>query len=329
MPLPRLGKRARRVLVALIAVPLLLELGLVGAMKLSGNERGMGPHPVYGWRMLAGVERTGAMWGATRPARTNSSGWRDRERAAAPAEGVRRVVVLGDSFTFGVGADDGDRFTELLEARRADLEVLNFGVNGYGTDQALCVLREEGLGYAPDVVVYESYLGNDLVDIAHSVRHRWPKPWFSVDGGALVEHPPRISAGLWLRSRFYLGEAVASGLDHLGVGAHVSREDVGDPEELYLALLTRMQELTAARGARFIAMLVHEPSLDMELYGRVRDRLAARGIEVLDLEPAFAADGGEGLFNPLPVGHWNRAGHGRVADALEGLLDQAPPRRNR
>jgi len=291
-------------------------------LGLFGEARGMGLHRVYGWRMVPGVARSGPMWGAERPAATNARGWRDRDHADAPEPGVLRIAVLGDSFTFGVGVDDGERYTDRLEEQHAGVEVLNFGVNGYGTDQQLCVLREEALARGPGVVVCQTYLGNDLEDIQHSFRHRWPKPHFTLEGGDLVEHPPRVSARIWLRSTLYLGEAACVLLERIGRRPGDVVEDVGDPESLYVALVVEMRRMAEAAGADLVVLLVPEHRPDPEQHGRIASALAREGIHCIDLRPTFEGHDGAELFNPPPVAHWNAAGHRLVAEALwRGLVD--------
>ena len=62
-------------------------------------------------------------------------------------------MVIGDSFAFGWGVSDSQTYSARLEAALPALEVINLGVGGYGTDQMLLMLREEGLRYAPDLVI--------------------------------------------------------------------------------------------------------------------------------------------------------------------------------
>ena len=57
-----------------------------------------------------------------------------REYAAETPEGVTRILTFGDSFTYCAEVGDLDAWQHQLEQRRADLEVPNFGVGGYGTD---------------------------------------------------------------------------------------------------------------------------------------------------------------------------------------------------
>jgi len=82
------------------------------------------------------------------------------ERAVAPepAPGVLRVATFGDSFTFGDEVGDEETWAYFLERALAErgvaAEVLNFGVNAYGMDQAYLRWARDGRPYRPDVVVY-------------------------------------------------------------------------------------------------------------------------------------------------------------------------------
>lgn len=112
--------------------------------------------PVRGQRLAANYDG----WFAGVPARTNSLGFRDtREYSLAKPPGTFRILVLGDSVTFGHGALHETSYPYLLEQRlrewRPDVnwQVWNLGVPGYNTAQELAYLREVGERYAPDLVI--------------------------------------------------------------------------------------------------------------------------------------------------------------------------------
>jgi hypothetical protein len=93
---------------------------------------------------------------------TNSYGFRDRERTARPAEGVDRVVVIGDSYVFGSGVQEPGTIHRALEARLAHLapsrrwEVLNAGNPGWGLVTYFEVARRLARALHPRVVVIGS-----------------------------------------------------------------------------------------------------------------------------------------------------------------------------
>ncbi|MCB9665219.1 MAG: SGNH/GDSL hydrolase family protein [Alphaproteobacteria bacterium] len=121
------------------------------------------PGVVYGLRPSADV----FVPGFHRRFVTNALGFRDRERTHTPPAGVRRVLVLGDSVTFGWQVDGDQTFTARAEAllRTPDgapcpVEILNLGVGGYDTEQEAAVLSAWGPRLSPDLVVV-AYVFND------------------------------------------------------------------------------------------------------------------------------------------------------------------------
>jgi hypothetical protein len=107
-------------------------------------------------------------WFAGVPVRINALGFRDpRDYALDKAPGSFRILVLGDSVTFGHGAVYETTYPYLLEQQlRAwrpgvKWEVWNLGVPGYNTAQELAYLRLVEDRYAPDLVVV-GFFPNDF-----------------------------------------------------------------------------------------------------------------------------------------------------------------------
>src|SRR5262245_40864663 len=67
--------------------------------------------------------------------------------------GTRHVLACGDSFTFCAEVGDAEAWPAQLEALLPDCEVWNFGVGGYGTDQALLRVTREAEGPVDALVV--------------------------------------------------------------------------------------------------------------------------------------------------------------------------------
>jgi hypothetical protein len=99
----------------------------------------------------------------------NSLGLRGPEQAARKPPGVRRILVLGDSFAFGFGVEEKETFARALERRlresRPATEVLNAGVPGWSADHHLVYLRERGFALEPDLVLLAA-CDNDPTDLA-------------------------------------------------------------------------------------------------------------------------------------------------------------------
>ncbi len=91
----------------------------------------------------------------------NSLGARGpKEYGPRPEEGKRRIVTFGDSFTFGDEIPDRFTYQYIIEAIRPEFEAINFGVSGYGTDQALLRYRRLGRELDAEVVVIGILLEN-------------------------------------------------------------------------------------------------------------------------------------------------------------------------
>lgn len=84
----------------------------------------------------------------------NAAGIRaSREFTPAPPAGVTRIAAFGDANTYSPEVRDAAAWPSVLEARLAGSEVLNFGVGGYGTDQALLRYLREGVAFAPRLAI--------------------------------------------------------------------------------------------------------------------------------------------------------------------------------
>lgn len=65
-----------------------------------------------------------------------------------------RIALVGDSFTFGLEVRYGETWGRQLElALGGDYQVLNFGVDGYGVDQAYLRYRRDATQWHPEIVV--------------------------------------------------------------------------------------------------------------------------------------------------------------------------------
>lgn len=99
--------------------------------------------------------------------RTNSQGLRNRETPLAKPGGFFRVFVSGDSFTEGELIADGNRWSDLLEARferpGRRFEVVNGGIAGSGPMTYAGLFRQIGVRYEPDLWLIMIF-PNDLQD---------------------------------------------------------------------------------------------------------------------------------------------------------------------
>ncbi len=99
--------------------------------------------------------------------RSNSQGLRsDREYSLVPAPTTLRLAVFGDSFVFCDGEPNESSWPAILEKSFNGLEVMNFGVSGYGLSSIYLRYIKEGLQYSPDVVFfnYITFCNRDWIE---------------------------------------------------------------------------------------------------------------------------------------------------------------------
>ena len=127
--------------------------------------------------------------------RINSDGLRDREHAKPKPPHTLRIAVLGDSYTEAFQVPSGDRFCAVLERKLRecaafsgrDVEVINFGVSGYGTTQELITLRQKVWQYEPDVVLLTVTTSNDISENVRALKKVDEIPYFVWRDRKLVE----------------------------------------------------------------------------------------------------------------------------------------------
>jgi lysophospholipase L1-like esterase len=104
-------------------------------------------------------ERDGIMFTWGQPVHVNRLGFRERELASPKPAARYRVMVIGDSLTWGVGVAPEARYTERAEAllRRRfpqrEIEVLNFGIPGASLVDYRDTLRRFADVVQPDLIV--------------------------------------------------------------------------------------------------------------------------------------------------------------------------------
>lgn len=132
----------------------------------------------------------------------NKDGLRDREHTKEKPPKTFRIAVVGDSFAEALQVPMEKTFwwkarkqlnkkcTALSDRK---VEVINFGVQGYGTAQELMTLRHKVWKYSPDLVILAFFPGNDLINNSKKLDFHKRRPYFVYKNGELV---PDLS---WLK----------------------------------------------------------------------------------------------------------------------------------
>lgn len=346
--------RAKSKQLILLAISLLLVLAAIEIAMRIFLPQVFEPHPpgLYvpdpdvGYALTPGFRGTWTGAEFEVPVEVNASGLRGAElRPRRP--GTVRVLCLGDSFTFAWGCRDEDGWPAVLEEMLGsanpdlDVQVLNAGVPGYGTDEALAFLRARGAPLDPDVVIVGFFAGNDFDDNlvlateSHEIR----------DGMLHATSDPRPA---WVRTLHgakrrshlltFASERAGYAAMRLGLLSTLERSSSeffsDDDAERATELLVEIERAAAALGASTLFVFV--PSKLQVLGGREPLRAAevveeaARRAEApwIDLTRVLARETGATDVYFVADGHWAPGGNRLVAGAIAlGLAEHGlvPP----
>lgn len=279
------------------------------------------PDSRLGWRLREGWRGPFSLPHRTTQVVISAQGLRDDTYAPLPAPGRRRVLLLGDSMAWGFGVEKQESFDTLLESRFPDLDVVNDSVPGYGTDQELLILEEQGLSFHPDLVLL-LFHPNDLLNNTWPRQYGYPKPVFRIDGGDLrLENVPVPGGPLYelgtrtLRRSFILHEIWKRAMEPTQ-DLHASPKLAWDVTE---RLLVRMRGVATKSGAGFaVITFPWGDDTTNRMLARVDEIIDRNGITRIDLAPALAGRVAS-LLDPATQ-HWTPEGHRVVADALAPAL---------
>ena len=153
----------------LVVVGVLFALGLleVGVRLVYGNNPPFYSPQVkhenrpYGYKPIPNQR---GVYTIDKPVSTNSVGFRDDEWSVERVPGRRRVMTIGDSFTFGNGVRVEESYSNVLERRLRerglDVEVFNASAGGWGVNDLVDYYVAEGSAYRPDFLVYGFYFND-------------------------------------------------------------------------------------------------------------------------------------------------------------------------
>lgn len=94
----------------------------------------------------------------------NAAGYRGKMTPVSNRYEKKNIVLLGDSYTFGMGVNDGEEYGSILNQRLGhDYNVINLALGGYGLTQQIRVFYEQGQLFKPNIVILQ-FCSNDPED---------------------------------------------------------------------------------------------------------------------------------------------------------------------
>jgi len=303
-------------------------------VHFSPSSRSMRLDPDLIWRLQPGVSYEVETSEFREHRFTNSLGMRERE-IPPRRPGERRLLALGDSFTYGAGVQASEAYPriveDLLRARGDPTMVLNAGVPGYSFDQSFRAAAEREQQTDADVI---------LAGISCSdVEEGWLWPLYALRDGRL-KALPAWKTGFYLQGLLtenlpaWLARSALfqQGLRRLPARDFFFQRPGGSRESLRawtrdkIALqLEALQRSATESGHRIVALFMPcKEQLDpgaVPVYADMLTRAAAAGLPVVDGMAALrsASPDVTRLFYTQDV-HLNRDGHHALAVAVAGML---------
>ena len=243
----------------------------------------------------------------------NSEGFRERELELDKPERLFRIVVLGDSVSFGSGVrihEAWPRYAEEVLAEDRRVQLVNLSVFSYDAEQVVATLRHRGHRWSPDLVVYASYTNDHIpTDLLHTETG---PIYVGSDLDPQLGGPGFLLPHSALLRRFY--GARATRLQSL-------RRDQWEGDLGWYR--QQLEALQAAAPELFVYAILPHNREHVELHRRYLDLYEELGLPHASALPYLVGSGEEDFFIPAKgddVAHPNPTGH-RVlgwgfADAL-------------
>lgn len=271
----------------------------------------------------------------------DADGWRQAQ-PPRPTNPRHRVLVLGDSFTWGWGVAQGELFTDRLQARLPpDVAVYNRGLTGFGTAQEYLLLQRELAATRYHTVVLMFFI-NDLDDNINGMKGG--RPYFELADGQLLARNQPVLARIGKLERFCkdhsrayvfiefqlemlrrrLADRANDEIRYAELGTVDFHDLPGYP--VTARLIAAMHDLARQHGARFfLAYIPQRSEFEREsplpyarsIHAMIDDITRREDIPLVDLVAPLSAEARAGRTMTYPIdAHWTPEAHQVVAEAM-------------
>lgn len=286
---------------------------------------------------------------------TNSAGHRDYEHSIVKPENVYRIMVLGDSFTFGEGVEMDESYPKVVEERLNKgkrgrrYEIINVSAYNWGTLEEYLYLKHYGIKYRPDMVVMAFFIGNDfyqnrfgpfsvkkdkiVYSPLESVNGKMNRLLKYIPGYMYVRERSELLALLRKRANYYLEHDIFEASSEMMMSLYTGKldSDVQKAIENTKGLIEKTAKIAKEKEFELVILLIPaDEQLNPERYGipnvsepyfpnHIMHEIGEKnGIAVVDLLPYFRerSRGGREFYYEIN-GHWNKQGHMLAGETLE------------
>ena len=236
---------------------------------------------------------------------------------------IFRVMVVGDSLTYGDGVDEKWTYPSVLQRLLAPdyrVEFLNLGVDGYQSEDVLRTIRQFTPKLKPNLIIY----GVCLNDFLPSGVEQY--------GADQYAFPLPIAMKKLLTERTRVGKFLDKSYDALliRVGAHADfvddiLRDFGNYQKRFMRDVSNMNKFALANGIPPLVSMVLDQSPQFGGRGHKIAKIAekylkAARIDVIDTEPYYRQYDGEELHVSRWEGHPNEQAHAIFAEMFKHRL---------
>jgi hypothetical protein len=280
----------------------------------------------------------------------NAAGFRDRQHALDKPDPVYRIAILGDEYSEAMSVALRDTWWWRLEPelQRCDfqpgklVEVLNFGVAGYGTAQELVLLQKTVMRYAPDLVLLQ-FAAGDVIDNSFALTPEKLRPFYFLDAHGV----PRIDESFAsspdfarrMQTRYRLAAEIADHSRALELVRELARQTFippahAEPDPALLgpprdrvhedawrvteALIAKAADYARRNGAELALVVVPPARQASEAKSYADQRLTALGASLR--MPVITLGGSLQPAQYARTGGWTSAGHRAAAELIAQRL---------
>lgn len=288
----------------------------------------------------------------------NEHGMRDVDHTLEKPANHFRIALLGDSFSEALQVDQEKTFWWLLKKplescpalKGKEVELLNFGVSGYGTTQELLMYETRARAFHPDMALLQFLPGNDIINNSIELEEDKFRPFFVLKNGQLeldnsFQHGKGFKIRMLLKKFGYYGFMGASRImqwvwekksrqsvvalenkspDKINALPEASSLPPATPAwmrawEVTEAVMDRFHQATEKDGIPLLVFSIKGGGYPDERLGAF---LADKTIAYKPLEPEMDAMETQrhtyfhGFSKEHPGGHWNEEGHAAAAGLL-------------
>jgi hypothetical protein len=264
----------------------------------------------------------------------NSYQYRGKAVPISNVYSKKNIVVLGDSYSFGQGVNDGYEYPAVIAGRLKDgFDVVNLSVGGWGLTQEIRRFYEFGQLYNPRFVILQ-FCSNDPADnFVNAVTTVENDRFVFRDSNSTINWIKKyMSRSIAQKSQIYnlfrnrMYQYFSKKIRDEAKASYETRMDAADPapaeEKYYCKLLELFAKDLNKKGIELIFISVNGQLDQFKKIKSIVLDLDARGeLHYIDIGPWFTESKKEGVDLTSPEGHaWNEKAHRILGERLSEVI---------